>query len=104
MNGAIAEPLVSTTSPPNTTIMISIGNSQNFFRTRINRQSSATKSISCPLELIFHRLGRWSGRAPHDPVARRLGLALEPQQIPSHHAHDEAGRPYRAEEQQRHDD
>ena len=45
MNGAIAEPLVRTTSPPNTTIMIRIGNSQNFFRTRINRQSSATKSI-----------------------------------------------------------
>jgi len=30
--------------------MINTGNSQNFFRTRINRQSSATKSISCPLD------------------------------------------------------
>jgi hypothetical protein len=45
MNGAIAEPLVSTTRPPNTTIMIMIGSSQNFFRTRMKRQISARKSI-----------------------------------------------------------
>src|SRR5450759_2407054 len=100
MNGAIAEPLVSTTSPPNTTIMIRIGSSQNFFRTRINRQSSATKSILCPLELVFHRLGRWPGRRSHDPVALRVRLPLEPQQILAQRAHDETGRPHRAVEQQ----
>src|ERR1700736_1645090 len=99
MKGAIAEPLVSTTSPPNTTIMIRIGSSQNFFRARINRQSSATKSILRPLfehdlcgkpvptfpdhalELIFHRLGRGPRRLPHDPVAVRARLPLQPQQI-----------------------
>src|SRR6188768_2691224 len=48
MNGAIAEPLVSTTRPPNTTIMIRIGSSQNFFRTRMKRQSSDRKSITFP--------------------------------------------------------
>jgi hypothetical protein len=32
--------------------MISIGNSQNFFRTRINRQSSARKSIIYPLSSL----------------------------------------------------
>src|ERR1700675_21473 len=135
MKGAITEPLVSTTNPPNTTIISSTGNSQNFFRTRINRQSSATKSICCPLdhdpmnrivissvlfehdvpeswfplsgsclELVFHRLGRWSARLSHDPVAVRVRLSFEPQQVLPHHAHDEAGRPNRAIEQQRHHD
>ena len=32
MNGAIAEPLVSTIRPPKITIMIMIGSSQNFLR------------------------------------------------------------------------
>ena len=36
MNGAIAEPLVSTIRPPKITIMIRIGNSQNFLRSRMN--------------------------------------------------------------------
>src|SRR5664279_2706389 len=99
MNGAIAEPFVSTTSPPKITIMIRIGSSQNFFRTRINRQSSATKSIFVSLfrhdpfgkpalafpgralELVFHRLGQRSRWLPHDPIAVRVGLPLEPQNI-----------------------
>src|SRR5665647_2707626 len=101
MNGAITEPLVSTTSPPNTTIMINIGSSQNFFRARINRQSSATKSITHPSELVFHRLGRRAGRLAHDPVAVGVGLPLQPQQVLAQRAHHEAGRPDRAEEQQR---
>src|SRR5258708_10453388 len=102
MNGATTEPLVSTTSPPNTTIMIRTGNSQNFFLTRINRQSSATKSMSCPLELISHRLRRWTRRLPHDPVAVGARLPFEPQQVLPHHAHDQTGRQNRAVENQRH--
>jgi hypothetical protein len=43
MNGAIAEPLPSTTTPPNTAVNIKIGSSQNFLRTRMNSQSSARK-------------------------------------------------------------
>jgi hypothetical protein len=34
--------------------MIRIGNIQNFFLMRINRQSSAAKSIVFPLELVHH--------------------------------------------------
>src|SRR5471030_1604512 len=104
MKGAITEPLVSTTSPPKTTIMVRIGNSQNFFLTRINRQSSATKSIFVLLELIAHRLGRWTRGLSHDPVAVRVRLPFEPQRVLPHHAHDQSGRQNRAEEQQRHDD
>src|SRR5260370_946730 len=102
MNGATTEPLVSTTSPPNTTIMIRIGNSQNFFLTRMNRQSSATKSISCPLELISHRLWRGTRRLSHDPVAVRARLPFEPQRVLPHHAHEQTGGQNRAVENQRH--
>jgi hypothetical protein len=41
MNGAIAEPLVSTTNPPKIIIMMTIGISQNFLRERKNSHSSA---------------------------------------------------------------
>src|SRR5580704_18756298 len=104
MKGAITEPLVITTSPPNTTIMIRTGSSQYFLRTRMNRQSSATKSILCPSKLVSHGLGRWPGRLPHDPVAVRVRLPLQPQRVLSEHPHDEAGRQNRAVEQQRHHD
>src|ERR1700682_6451352 len=104
MKGATTEPLVSTTRPPNTTIMMRIGVSQNFFLTRMNRQSSATKSIFYPLELISHRFRRGTGRLSHDPVAVCTRLAFEPQQVLPHHAHDKTGRQNRAVEKQRHHD
>lgn len=43
MKGAIAEPWVRTTRPPNTAIITRIGSSQNFFRTFRKRQSSPKK-------------------------------------------------------------
>src|SRR6266852_8202944 len=43
MNGANAEPDVSTTRPPNTTDIRMIGSSQYFLRTLANCQSSARK-------------------------------------------------------------
>src|ERR1700759_2462243 len=46
MNGATALPFVSTMSPPSSTIMTRIGRSQNFFRTLMNDQSSATNDIT----------------------------------------------------------
>src|SRR3981081_4623818 len=123
MNGAITEPLVSTTSPPNTTIMISTGSSQNFFRARMNRQSSATKSMFVSLfehdtfekvvfrffsdhalELVSHRFGRWSGRSPHDPVAVLVRQPFQAQHILAQHAHDEAGWQNRAVKNKRHHD
>src|SRR5262245_6504804 len=99
MNGAIAEPLVSTTRPPKTTIMIRIGSSQNFLRTRMKRQSSPTNSIIFSLELVLHCIRRGPGRRAHDPVARSIRLAPEPQQILAHGAQHEAGRKHRAVEQ-----
>ena len=49
MKGATAEPFDKTSSDPNSSIMMKIGSSQNFFRTRRNIQNSArNESISSP--------------------------------------------------------
>ena len=45
MNGATTEPPVATTKMPNRPMMIIIGNSQNFLRTRKNAKNSLTKPI-----------------------------------------------------------
>src|SRR5665213_3510738 len=67
MKGAIAEPLVSTIRPPKTTIMIMIGNSQNFLRARMNAQSSTMmepmNSVLSRSELVAHRLRLRRGRS-----------------------------------------
>src|SRR5436190_7691919 len=104
MNGATAEPWVSTSSPPNATIMMRIGSSQNFLRARMKRQSSARKSIAFPLELILHGFGGGPRWAPVDPVAVRVGLPLEPQRVLSQDPPDEADGQHRAEEHQSHHD
>src|SRR5215831_10854532 len=68
MNGATAEPLVSTTRPPNTAIMMRTVKSQNFLRTRIKRHSSVRKFIAAlSLELVPHGVGCRAGRAAFDP-------------------------------------
>ena len=46
MNGATAEPWLSTISPPNSAIITMIGKSQNFLRTRRNIHNSDKKDIS----------------------------------------------------------
>ena len=46
MNGATAEPWASTISSPNSAIMMKIGQSQNFLRTRKNAQSSLSIDMS----------------------------------------------------------
>src|SRR3546814_11465567 len=80
MNGATAEPWVSTTRPPNSTITSSIGSSQNFLRIRRNRHSSARKDIGVS-ELIGHgRAGVGLGVA-RDPVAGGVGLEAPVQRI-----------------------
>ena len=50
-------------------IMSRIGSSQNFFRTRMKRQSSARKAIALSLKLLFHTLSIGSWRLALDPVA-----------------------------------
>src|SRR5580692_8945153 len=81
MNGAMAEPLVSTIRPPKITIMIMIGNSQNFLRSFMNAHSSTMiepiASLLPRSELILHGLRRRPRGLAFDPVA--LGAAVEPQ-------------------------
>src|SRR4029079_8705582 len=80
MNGAIAEPLVSTIRPPKITIMIMIRSSQNFLRSRMKAHSSTIIDPIFSLsrsELVLHRLRRRPRRGALDPVA--LGAAVDEQ-------------------------
>src|SRR5471032_2589955 len=109
MNGAMAEPLVSTIRPPKITIMMKIGSSQNFLRSFMNAQSSTMmepmvfKSLSRS-ELIFHRLRRRPRRSALDPVALGVLVQAQAQEILARRPHDQADRRDRHEEQQAHDD
>src|ERR1700760_2303966 len=108
MNGAIAEPLVSTIRPPKITIMIMIGSSQNFLRSFMNAQSSTIiepiVSLLPRSELILHGLRRRPRGRPLDPVA--LGAAVEPQaeEILAAGPRQQADRRDGDEEQQTQDD
>src|ERR1700755_774496 len=104
MKGATAEPLVRITRPPNTTIITRIGSSQNFLRTRMKRQSSASKSIQFPSKLIAHALRRRPPRIAHDPVTIAIRLAPEPQEFRAGYAQNQADWPDRQVENQPHDD
>src|ERR1044071_225754 len=101
MNGAIAEPLVSTIRPPKITIMIMIGSSQNFLRSRMKAQSSTRiDPISLSRsELVFDRLRRRPRRRALDPVT--LGATVDPQaqEILAEGPHDQADRHDGHEEQ-----
>jgi hypothetical protein len=55
MNGAIAEPCVAISSAPNNAIVIIIGASQNFLRTRKNDQNS---TIKLPIRSLSSRRRR----------------------------------------------
>src|SRR5258708_5524089 len=103
MKGAIAEPLVSTIKPPKITIMIRIGSSQNFLRSRMNAQSSTMMdpiSTSSMSELVAHRLRRRAGRRALDPIALGGAVDLHPQEILAECAHQQADRHDGDEEQQ----
>src|SRR5229473_835039 len=107
MNGAIAEPLVSTIRPPKITIMIRIGSSQNFLRSLMKAQSSTMmepmKSVPLRSELVTHRLGRRPRRGALDPIA--LGPRVQPQsqEILAEDAHHDSDRRDGHEEQQAED-
>src|SRR5260370_4558328 len=103
MNGAMAEPLVSTIRPPKITIMIRIGNSQNFLRSRMKAQSSTmmepigrclSNSELAESELVAHRLRRRPRRRAIDPVALGRGIEPEAQEVLAHGAHHETDRHY----------
>src|SRR5690242_10731448 len=104
MKGATAEPLTSTATLPNVSIMTRIGRSQNFLRTRMKRQSSAKKSMCMPSELIFHCDRCRPRRPPGDPITVRIRFQLEPQQIPAHGPHHKSGRQHGSIENEAHYD
>jgi hypothetical protein len=63
MNGAMTDPLLSTTNPPKTAIITMIGSIQNFLRTRMKAHSSNTNAIcAAASELMLHRFGVRSRR------------------------------------------
>src|SRR5262249_16245854 len=67
MNGAMADPCVAINRAPNRAIVIIIGASQYFLRTRRNAQNSAMKLAIDPSELLPHRRSpalRWLALYP----------------------------------------
>lgn len=53
MNGAIADPWLSTMSPPKAALMMKIGNSQNFLRTRMKSHNSPRNDTGTPVQNWF---------------------------------------------------
>src|SRR5437867_1845726 len=93
MNGATADPCVSTIKPPNSRSTTTIGSSQNFFRSRMNAQSSRTNSPifnSPSLELPGH-VGAGSGGL-EDAIRRRDGIEASMHRISPEPPHDDAHR------------
>src|SRR5262245_23790280 len=104
MNGAIAEPCVSTISPPNSSIRMRIGTNQYFLRTRRNIQNSCRNDNMHTSELLFHRVRRRSWRLARDPVACRRRVAAQTQRVFAGPAHENAyGRDGRVEQNHQND-
>ena len=57
----MAEPCVTTSAPPSSTIISKIGKSQNFFLTRRNIHNSARKDMQLP---TFFKIGSSSSCQP----------------------------------------
>src|SRR5215472_1264992 len=105
MKGAMAEPLVSTKSPPNTAIMIRIGSNQNFLRTRRNSQNSRRNDNMVSFsELMLHRFGACLRRAAQDPIAVTSTIGPHPKRIFAKRPHEKADRQDRRIEQERQHD
>src|SRR5215475_8543708 len=98
MKGAIAEPLVSTMSPPRTSIMISEGTSQNFLRSRTKLKSSLMIDIPSLLELLRERLRRRPFGGARDPIRSAVLVPLKSQRIFAKEAHEKPCREYRPKE------
>src|SRR6185369_10303585 len=92
MNGATADPWVSTMSPPNSTRISTIGSSQNFLRSRMNAHNSTAKSpISfLPSELSQHVRGR-PRLAPY-PICLPGALELPAHGVVTDEPHQQAER------------
>src|SRR5688500_10470024 len=93
MNGATAEPCVSTINPPNSSRTTMIGASQYFFRVRMKSMISSKNAICCSLELLLHGLGgRQRGGLTLDPVAQQVRPPAQRPQIATAQPHDQARR------------
>src|SRR5260370_37598764 len=80
MKGAIAEPWVAKSSAPNNAIVIIIGASQNFLRTRKKAQNSPIKlRITFLSELPLHIRCPGFRRLALDPIAGRGPIGCETQ-------------------------
>src|SRR3979490_2669073 len=104
MNGATAEPWVSTTKPPNIAITSKRGSSHNFLRTRRKCQSSCKNSISTPSEQVLHAVRGGSRRCANDPIRLTWLARVGPQRIASARPHDQGSRKNAEEENEAHDD
>src|SRR5688572_13817134 len=91
MNGATTLPLLSTISPPNTTIMNRIGSIQYFLRACMKDQSSEKNIPMAASELVCHCFGSGSGRLARDPVTLGVLVESQPERPLSERAHDQSG-------------
>src|SRR5262249_51919 len=92
MNGATAEPLVRTISPPKTAMTMNTGRSQNFLRTLRNAQNSRRKLTIDASELALECFGCRPRRLAHYPIAVRGGLEFLAHRILAGEPHQEADR------------
>src|SRR5580658_10589231 len=68
MNGATALPCAKISRAPRSSIIRTIGTSQNFFRVFRKSHNSASMDIISTLELLRHSIGSRSGRLAANPI------------------------------------
>src|SRR5262249_30348853 len=90
MNGATAEPLVSTINPPKRAITMKTGKSQNFFRTLRKVQNSFRKLAMNTSELVLKCFGSGPWRFTGDPIAVLRWLEPSPHGVLAGEPHQEA--------------
>src|SRR5262249_28477489 len=104
MNGAMTDPLLSTTRPPKIAIITITGSIQNFLRTRRKAHNSRMNDIGAAAsELLLHRFRAWARWLPQDPVTGGGFVTLQPQCVATDRSHGKSDWNHRHKEQQRHD-
>src|SRR5262245_36252696 len=105
MNGAITDPWVAISSAPNNAMVIIIGASQNFLRTRKKAQNSPIKlPIGFLSELLPHALGPARRRLAIYPICGRSPIRLQAQWSLAHHPHNKRHWGNQKKEQESQDD
>src|SRR5260370_24512789 len=102
MKGAMAEPWVAKSSAPNNAIVIIIGASQNFLRTRKKAQNSPIKlRITFLSELPLHIRCPGFRRLALDPIAGRRPISCDTPSSFAPHPRDKPPPRHPKKEQQR---